>query len=127
MAAALSLGIIGCSGPTEPPPPTYLATGRVVHKKGGQPVKSGLIEFFSTSDPTVRLRGIIQPDGTFALTTPHEGKQISGALEGEYRVKVSPSSDDPLFGVSIPLPRPLKIAPKENNFTIEIDRPRGEP
>lgn len=65
---------IGC-GPSRPP--AYPAKGRVVFRNGSS-VHVGTVELKSR-DHRTQARGLIQPDGTFVLTTyEHEDGAVAG-------------------------------------------------
>ena len=64
MLTVVVLSLSGCR-PTEKPPTTYKVTGKVVYSDDDSPMTSGLIEFRSTTDPTLTTKGMIQSDGTF--------------------------------------------------------------
>jgi hypothetical protein len=65
-----------------------LAAGDVAQLAGNQ------VEAALDGDPTVRASGVIQPDGTFALETLHDGVITKGAREGNYRARIILSDDD---------------------------------
>jgi hypothetical protein len=117
VAAFAVAGIVGCGGLK-----TYPVKGKVVFK-GGRPVTSGgRIEFQSTADPQVKATGWIElKDGSFSLTTYKDGKQIDGAVEGPHRVVVE--LRNPVVVLS--LPNVYTVQPQENDFTIEVAKPRS--
>jgi len=116
VAAFAAVGFTGCAGLK-----TYPVKGKVVFK-GGRPVTSGgRIEFQSTSDPQVKATGWIElKDGSFSLTTYKQGKKIEGALEGPHSVVVE--LRNPVAVVN--LPNVYTVEPRENDFTIEVPKPR---
>jgi hypothetical protein len=91
-AAVFLVGLAGCdtSGPT-----TYAIRGRVEADGGAGVLVGHTVEAALTRDPTVRASGAIGPDGRFVLQTLHAGRLLTGAREGEYRVRVVLSDDDP--------------------------------
>jgi hypothetical protein len=114
VALALA-GSAGCGSGSK----TYPVNGRVVFK-GGKAVTDGRIQFQSTSNPEVRAVGEIQPDGTFSLATHKDGKSIRGAVEGQHKVVVELERP----AAVVVLATPYTVEPRENNFTIEVQRPR---
>jgi hypothetical protein len=84
----------GCSrgGPT-----THRVSGRV-QLAGAEPsiLAGHTVEAASIADPTVRAFGVIRDDGHFDLETLHRSSIRSGALEGNYRVRIVLSDDDPI-------------------------------
>ena len=77
------LCLLGCGGS----PATFPAGGRVTYADGA-PLDGGAVEFRSLeSKPRVGARGVIQPDGTFRLTTylPDDG-----AVPGNHQALVVP-------------------------------------
>ncbi|MFO0880123.1 MAG: hypothetical protein U0840_22475 [Gemmataceae bacterium] len=91
LALALAVGLVGCGrGPT-----TYPVQGKIDLVGGDVSVLAGsTIEAAQKKDPLVRAAGAIQPDGTFRLETLHAGVIYSGALEGDYQVRVILGDDD---------------------------------
>ena len=94
LIAALLL-CAGCGGPT-----LYQVKGTVVYKDDEDvAVLAGGLVHFQPEDPEVKVsvRGEIQPDGSFQMSTVHPG---DGVPPGKYRVMLSPPSfrghrDDP--------------------------------
>ena len=77
------LGLLGCDSGNL----TYPAGGRVAFPDG-TPLDGGAVEFRSLETrPSVGARGIIQPDGTFRLTTYKPG---DGAVPGTHQALVVP-------------------------------------
>jgi hypothetical protein len=84
---ALAGLVLGCSAASTMPK-TYTAKGRVVYKDG-QPLKSGLVEFHSTSDANLRANGVLDSEGRFTLKTMTDTGARSGVPEGTYNVSVT--------------------------------------
>lgn len=92
---AALLGAAGCGGPT-----LYQVKGTVVYKDDEDVavLARGLV-LFEPVDANVKVsvRGEIQPDGSFQMSTYHPG---DGVIPGKYRVMLTPPSfrgrrDDP--------------------------------
>ena len=116
VAVFASAGIAGCTGVK-----TYPVKGKVVFKDGRPVTGGGRIEFQSASDSQVKATGWIDmKDGSFSLTTFKDGKKIEGAVEGPHRVVVD--LHNPV--AVIELPNVYTVEPRENDFTIEVPKPR---
>jgi hypothetical protein len=119
LAGFLLSGLMGCSSPRIPLPPTYPVKGTVAYK-GGAPITEGMIEFRASSDPGTTMMSNIREDGRFELFTIFGNEKVSGGIAGPCQVTVHP----PIVPGSPPSPHVLKelvtIEPKENSFTIEI-------
>ena len=74
----------GCGGPK-----THSVEGKVIIE-GGEVTKLGEahVEAKHDTDPAVRASGLIEPDGSFHLTTLHEGRTVKGAPEGTYTLRL---------------------------------------
>jgi hypothetical protein len=117
VAAAVALaGIVGC-GPGMPK--TYPAKGKVVFK-GGKPVTDGRIQFQSATDPQIKALGEIDEDGSFSLKTYVGAKNAGGIPAGPYSIVVE--LERPTRVVA--LPSTYTVEPRENDFTITIEKPR---
>ena len=84
--ALVVAGLVGCGKAGLLP--TYRTTGTVVFRDG-KPLEGGTIIFESVDHP-VSARSVIEPDGTFRLSTYDEG---DGAVAGLHRVAISPPMD----------------------------------
>lgn len=115
----------GCGGRSkEEIPSTHEVTGTVV-SADGTPLAGGMIEFRSKAGTPRSAIGMIQPDGTFSLSTMVGGKKLVGAVAGLHQVTVMlppPATQDvqpvpePVF-----LPAPLEVKPGGGNrFTIKL-------
>jgi hypothetical protein len=88
---AVFLVLSGCGGPGEvdipaaPKGPLAPVTGKVL-LPDGSPLKEGTITFMPVKQPGRPATGKLQPDGTYTLTTKDVGE---GAVEGDYKVKIS--------------------------------------
>lgn len=111
--------ISGCGPRT---PATYPVTGRVAFADG-QPLRSGLVEFYS-AEHKVAARGRIAPDGSYFLSTYGTG---DGAVAGKHLVTVAQSvlDDHPLeqhhHHGSAPKVNPRYANPQSSGleFTVE--------
>ena len=120
---AVSLALSGCSGSNLPK--TYSAKGKALEKESRQPIKRGSIDFVSKADHTLRAIGEIQPDGSFELIAFKDGEEQPGAAEGEYDVFVElPGGEGGGQGGQIQIPGTFVIKPGENEFTIEVPKPK---
>jgi hypothetical protein len=81
-AILAALVLAGCWGTGRPP--TYPVTGTVTWK--GKPVEGARVVFVPQDPGGQAAAGITDAQGRYRLTTFVEG---DGALEGEYRVKVT--------------------------------------
>lgn len=126
--SGIALVLLGCSNE----PRTYPTKGKVVFKEDGKPF-SGLIYFEEVKPPHTRSMAYIQNDGTFVLSTVREG---SGSVAGEQVVRVDMDIPDgpgfankgrvvhPKYLEFSTSPLRVTVDPgKENNFTIEIEKP----
>lgn len=76
--------------------PLFFVRGKVVITGGDvKTLAGGNVEASLESDANFRASGEIQADGTFQLESYREGKLVKGTIEGRYRVRVLPPSDDP--------------------------------
>jgi len=115
----------GCGGSGGmPPPQTHPVSGKVFYK-GGQPLRGGVIQFQSASDPSLTTKGDIEPDGTFELITLYQNEQLPGATQGQYHVTVIPRMADNKPVDIHQLPRLYTVEAKDNTFSIELERPRA--
>jgi len=115
------LAVVGCGGTeAEPPPPTFVVTGKVIDRDG-QPLTGGIIQFVSKRDGTLNMSSIIQPDGTFELTTIAGNENLAGAIEGPCQVMVT----RPIVGGQPPeiiiLSKDYEIGTSANEFEIKLD------
>jgi hypothetical protein len=85
MAALTLFHLAGCG---ESGPKTHSVKGRVVFDGDVKQLAGGHVEFQQQSEAKVLAYGEIKDDGAFELRTLHEGKSLSGALEGTYRVRI---------------------------------------
>jgi hypothetical protein len=74
---------------------THAVRGKVVVQDGNiKPLVGSSVEFELETDPLVRAYGEIGADGSFELMRLHQGRERSGAVEGTYRVRIVPKSED---------------------------------
>jgi hypothetical protein len=127
LAAALTAVLLaaGCKG-AKPLPKTYPVTGKVLHADGS-PYAGGLVQFKPEGNDDVTTTGLIQPDGSFTLTSTVDKQQVPGALEGRHTVTVLPplAQDQRAMKGTPPLPVELRetctVKPDgDNNFTITL-------
>jgi len=119
--------------------PTYPVKGQVVYQDDGSPAAAGVsVVFESTKEPYARSSGVIQSDGSFALSTD---RPDNGAMQGEHRVAISPMATD-ASGRDLTAQLAQKIHPKYfelrtsgivvdikptavNDFKFQVERPAG--
>jgi hypothetical protein len=121
---AFTLALCGCSNSNLPK--TYSAKGKVIHKESREPVKRGSIDFISKADHNLRAVGEIREGGIFELIAFKDGEEQPGAAEGEYDVFVElPGGEgDAGRGGQIQIPGAFVIKPGDNEFTIEVPKPK---
>jgi hypothetical protein len=85
LGLALVFAAGGCGGG----PRTHSLEGKVV-VEGGDTANLGdsAVEAQLDGNPAVRASGQIEPDGSFSLSTLHEGRTLSGAPEGTYSLRL---------------------------------------
>lgn len=120
--------IAGCAGNATPPPKTYLVTG-VVKLRDGTPFANVSVYFRPVHDSGSPATGETDAEGRFRLHTFHGNAKLPGAQEGAYRVMVIARLDrNQSGGGTVTLPTPLTVKPSDDNdFTLTVDRPRGQP
>jgi hypothetical protein len=96
--------------------PTLNPVHGVVVLKDGSPVKGGTIQFQPQNDSTVSTTGIIQKDGTFSLTSFKAGIRSMGAVAGDNRVLVMPSS-----GGFTALSKPCVVKSGDNEVRLVVE------
>lgn len=116
----LLLAAFGCGSPT----PSLHPVKGMVHYKDGEPVAGGFIEFRPSADPGQASIGDIGPGGFFELATLHNGRRQPGAPEGAYQVTVYPPMGQDQSGEAIPLAQTFRVEPRDNDFKIEVEKPR---
>lgn len=93
-ATLVCLLLAGCG--TSEFPDTYPVSGTIL-LPDGTPLKGGIIEFESITDPNMRALGDIDQDGSFAsvFTYKSSGREVEGLIAGEHRVRfeLAPGDD----------------------------------
>lgn len=128
-ACAVALGsVVGCGGSDNQPefPPLHPAKGVV--KRGGQPVKGGVVRFTPEPDkPEFVINSEVGADGTFTLSTVRStdkrGERKTGAPAGSYKVTYTPAlGDQTATAVLVPvdLPKPIAIQAGENDLSVDL-------
>jgi hypothetical protein len=87
MVLAAGTAFTGCG---QPAVRTYRVTGTVTFR--GKPVPSGVVAFHNVDLVSPMAKGMIQPDGTYELTTFRPG---DGAPPGECKVTVAATEPGP--------------------------------
>jgi hypothetical protein len=129
VACAVALGsLAGCGGGDNQPDFPALHPAKGVIKRGGQPVKGGVVRFTPDPDkPEFVINSEVGADGTFALSTVRstdkKGERKPGAPAGSYKVTYTPSlGDQTATAVLVPvdLPKPIAIQAGENDISIDL-------
>jgi hypothetical protein len=128
LAASLALASVGCGGPR-----TYPVGGVVVFEDGTSAgeLAGGMVQFESV-EGGVSAQGVIGEGGVFQLTTSKDG---DGAVAGEHRVAVLPPMPADIDRKRKPILDPRfhdfstsllvqTVAPRANQLTIQVARPR---
>lgn len=117
----LFLSGCGSSPPSAPDPVTYGVTGKVL-QKDGRPVAGGAIQFRGVDDPGLASLGTIEPDGVFKLRTNlADGRQLPGAVAGDYQVTIFPPQDAPQSEAVRSLTKTYQVEPRDNELTIQLE------
>lgn len=116
-------GLVGCGGKDRPE--TVKVFGKVTH--AGQPVTSGTVTFhpvgFASGEANRPALGVLQPDGSYALSTYEAG---DGAIPGKYEVAVvsvekPPSVEEFAAGAKVKPALPEKYAtPRTSGLTATV-------
>jgi hypothetical protein len=129
LTALLAVAAGGCGTKT------YPVRGKVIYKDDGKPVPGGVTVWFeSTPPPYQRASGVVDVEGNFVLSTVREN---SGAMQGEHRIRFEPivPYHEPNAAMALAKKMPPRyieyrtsglkqtIAPGDNYFTIEVERP----
>jgi len=82
----LAAALVGCGSSSVK---TYPVKGKVEVKDGDVSLlTSSHVELTQESNPDIRPNGKIEPGGGFSVQTQHQGKIVSGAPEGKYKVRI---------------------------------------
>jgi hypothetical protein len=121
LAALALLGAGGCRAPK-----FYPVKGKVMFADTFKPVTEGEVRFQPLSRSGLVASGMIQPNGTFSLSTPDHGE---GTLEGACRVAVivPPRNDRPVIDPRYESFDTADLqftvtARSENYFIIQVER-----
>ncbi len=130
--ATLALAFLaGCGGGDKQQgafPDLHPVTGTV--KRGGQPVKGGVVRFIPDPDkPEFLVNSEVKDDGTFTLTTVRttdsKGERKPGAAAGAYTVTYTPALGDQAAGGptgSIELPKTVTVTAGPNDITVDLPK-----
>jgi hypothetical protein len=130
--ALLACGLDGCGSAG---PKTYPVKGTVVFKgKGGtvDRLVGGRVWFRSTSDLGLMPEGVIDEDGSFAMSTFYQKKALTGVPAGQYQARVEPPRDGdgkPTRGLIHPKYEDFDksgfsfTVPTSGEITVEVERP----
>lgn len=139
LAAALcpALALLAAAGcRSDDKPKTYPVRGKIVYKGAGEPahLAGGTVMLEPVADPkAAQVRGDINDDGTFAVGSIIDSKSVSGALAGEYRVRIelpeggrraARARIDPRFLKYDTSGLSLTVATGKNDVTLEVEGPR---
>jgi hypothetical protein len=83
-----------------------------------------MVRFQSLLDSQLITTAEIQLDGTFILSTVSKDQRVKGAPAGQFRVTIVPPAGGLQSVDPVVLRAPYTVIPGENDFRIEIDRPR---
>jgi hypothetical protein len=78
-------------------PPTHPVEGKVVFKNKSGSVRrlaGGAVHFQSTTDSSQTAHGEIDNDGSFSLSSQHQGRGLPGVLPGQYKARIELPLDD---------------------------------
>ncbi len=107
-------------------PITYPVTGKVVFADG-TPLTGGLVQFKSEANADVTTTGVIQPDGSFTLSSTVGQEQVTGAVEGPHTALILPPlGEDQHAARGLPqhpiaLRGPFTVTPDgPNSFTLMV-------
>jgi hypothetical protein len=117
------LALAGCqsSPPAVPDPITHAVSGKVL-AKDGRPVAGGAIQFRGVEDPALASLGSIEPDGAFKLRTNlADGRQLPGAVTGNYQVTVFPPQNAPQSEAVRSLRKIYRVEARDNELTIQLE------
>ena len=116
------MAVVGCHRkPTYTPPDTYPVSGKVVAVVRELPV-NGTVRFIP-DDPNHISQGMIQQDGTFELKVLFHEEWVPGAKAGPHKVEILvPIGAGRQGGQTITLDEVYTVEPKENNFTITLNK-----
>jgi hypothetical protein len=120
---------LGC-GKSDQPAFSELYPVKGVVKRGGQPVKGGVVRFtLDPEKPEFQTNAIVGEDGTYSLTTfrttDKSGERKSGAPAGTYKVTYVPDLADQTAGGAqdvISFAKPVTVVAGENDAVV-IDLP----
>ena len=128
VAIAVPALVAGCGKDGNQPAFAELHPVKGVVKRGGQPVKAGMVRFFPDPDkPDFIINSLVQSDGTFTLTTVRstdsKGERKPGAPAGNYKVTYMPDALDQTGGGStepIPILKPVTVTAGAKEIVLEL-------
>lgn len=111
---------IGCGKELPPAPTVYPVVGSVT-TTSGQRLSRGAVELQSVATTQDMAFGKIEPDGTFAMKTIlRDGRNIEGAVPGEYQVMVHGHSLESGSSPSETLPQTYRVEAGANQFDLIV-------
>jgi hypothetical protein len=122
--------LFGCDNGRPQPEFDTLHPVKGVVKRGGQPVKGGLLQFTpEPNKPEFLINSVVGDDGTYTLTTVRttdkSGERRTGAPAGTYKVTYTPPLADQTAGglvIPVDLPSTVTVNAGENNLPIELGK-----
>jgi len=118
----LVLCVVGC-GSTPPPatPVTWPVTGHIL-RKDGQCLKAGVVCFRLRSDISQAALSKINEDGSFTLKTQLvDGRNLPGAVAGEFEVMILPPAEAPQGETPFSLRRTYQVEARDNVLEIHLE------
>jgi hypothetical protein len=131
LLALAALAAVGCGGGGRSQPKfPDLAPVKGVVKRGGQPVKGGVVQFVPEPDqPEFLINSEVGSDGTFSLTTVRttdsSGERKPGAPPGKYKASYLPPLGDQTAGAApapVAVPGPFEV--KAGGTEVTVDLPK---
>lgn len=122
-AGCLALGVtlaVGCGEAPPPAPDVYPVTGTVTMESGTR-LNDGAVELQSTTSTQYMAFGKIEPDGTYVVRTPlRDGRNVDGAVPGEYQIIVHGHSLESGSSPSQTLAETYRVEEQENQFDLVV-------
>lgn len=112
--------LIGC-GKALPPTPAVFPVIGTVATTNGQRLSRGAVELQSVATSQEMAFGKIESDGTFVMQTIlRDGRNIEGAVPGEYQVMVHGHSLESGSSPSQTLPQTYRVEEGDNLFDLVV-------
>ena len=126
----VALVMLGCNPESEPTEFGDLQPVSGTVRRGGAPVRGGVVRFTAQPDsPEFLINAEVGPDGSYRLatvrSTDSRGERKPGAPMGTYRVSYTPPLSDQTAGnrsEPVSLPKAVTIAAGNNDLRIDLPR-----